>query len=66
MGKPIAVLARDWVNEITAAVLTRYPQLHVEWGLHATSILENYRTWRAWTPELKSCGRMPAYSPLSV
>ena len=41
-GKPIAVIARDWVNDIAGAVLTRYPEMKIEWGLHASSIMENY------------------------
>ncbi len=68
-GKPIAVLARDWVNEITAAVLTRYPQLHVEWGLHATSILENYKDLESLDPRVEivweDAGVIPySYDPL--
>lgn len=42
-GNPLAALARDWVNDIAGAILARYPDLRIEWGLHATSILENYK-----------------------
>lgn len=42
-GQRIAVLACDWVNDIAGSVLQRYPQMKIEWGLHASSILDNYK-----------------------
>jgi hypothetical protein len=41
-GKSIAGLACDWVNDIAGALLKKHPQLRIEWGLHASSIKENY------------------------
>jgi hypothetical protein len=52
-GTPIAVLARDWVNDIAGAVLSRYPTLHIEWGLHATSILDNYNDLESLNPKVE-------------
>jgi hypothetical protein len=40
--KSIASLARDWVNDISRALLERRPDLRVEWGLHASSIQGHY------------------------
>jgi hypothetical protein len=68
-GSPIAVLARDWVNDIAGALLSRYPELHVEWGLHATSILENYKYLESLDPRVvivwEDAGVIPyTYDPL--
>jgi hypothetical protein len=42
-GRPIAELACDWVNDIAGTILGRYPGLKLEWGLHASSILDHYK-----------------------
>jgi hypothetical protein len=70
-GRPIAVLARDWVNDIAATVLTRYPELHIEWGLHATSILENYKDLESLDPRIvivwEDAGVIPySYDPVTT
>jgi hypothetical protein len=69
-GKPLAVLARDWVNDIAGAILARYPGLRIEWGLHATSILENYKYLESLDPRIvivwEDAGVIPyAYDPVT-
>jgi hypothetical protein len=41
-GRTIASLACDWVNDIARALLEKHPGIRIEWGLHASSIRENY------------------------
>ena len=41
-GRSIAELAVDWVSGISRALYARYPDLWVQFGLHATSIQEAY------------------------
>ncbi|MCL2463286.1 MAG: hypothetical protein FWF44_11515 [Defluviitaleaceae bacterium] len=41
-GVPIAKLAVDWVNRIAGKLLEKYPGLWIKFGLHASSIKENY------------------------
>ena len=41
-GVPIVKLACDMVNTVGRAILDRHPGLWIQFGLHATSILENY------------------------
>jgi hypothetical protein len=69
-GNLLAVLARDWVNDIAGAVLARYPNLRIEWGLHATSILENYPYLESLDPRIaivwEDAGVIPyAYDPIT-
>jgi hypothetical protein len=69
-GNLLAVLARDWVNDIAGAVLARYPDLRIEWGLHATSILENYKYLESLDPRIvivwEDAGVIPyAYDPIT-
>lgn len=40
-GVPIARLARNLVNDVGRALLDRHPDLRIQFGLHATSILEH-------------------------
>ena len=37
-GKCIAEVVTDLVNDIAGALLEKYPQLHIQFGLHATSV----------------------------
>ncbi|MBR4941169.1 MAG: hypothetical protein IKZ19_04125, partial [Clostridia bacterium] len=37
-GKPLAWWAVNWVNGIAAAMYEKYPDLDIEFGLHATSV----------------------------
>jgi hypothetical protein len=69
-GKPMAVLARDWVNEIAGAVLQRYPQMKIEWGLHASSILDDYKYLESLDPRVsivwEDAGVIPySYDPVT-
>ncbi|MFP4017482.1 MAG: hypothetical protein ACLFUI_10670, partial [Halanaerobiales bacterium] len=41
-GYNIADLAVKWVNEISSALLTQYPDLRIIFGLHARSIQDDY------------------------
>ncbi|HHV54931.1 MAG TPA: hypothetical protein GXX55_05755 [Firmicutes bacterium] len=41
-GRPIAELAVEWVNTISRKLFERHPELIIQFGLHATSIRENY------------------------
>lgn len=41
-GRTVASAACDWVNDIGRALLARHPHLQIQFGLHATSILNNY------------------------
>ena len=41
-GKPIAELISVWVNNVADKLHSRYPQLYVQFGIHATSIGKNY------------------------
>jgi hypothetical protein len=69
-GNLLAVLARDWVNDIAGAILARHPDLRIEWGLHATSILENYKCLESLDPRVvivwEDAGVVPyAYDPIT-
>ena len=68
-GKSIAALACDWVNDIAGALLARHPSLRIEFGLHATSILENYTDLKPLDPRVtivwEDAGVIPySYNPL--
>jgi hypothetical protein len=70
-GKPIALLARDWVNDIAAAVLNRYPEMKIEWGLHASSILAKYKYLESLDPRVvivwEDAGVIPySYDPVTA
>jgi len=67
-GRTIASLACDWVNDIAGALLNKYPTLDIEWGLHATSILENYVELKRLDPRVRivweDAGTLPyTYDP---
>ena len=70
-GHPIAALARDWVNDIAGAVLNRYPEMKIEWGLQASSILENYKYLESLDPRVAivwdDAGVIPySYDPVTA
>jgi len=52
-GRTTAALVCEWVNDIAGALLERYPGLRIEFGVHASSIRENY------TDFLKLDSRIP-------
>lgn len=67
-GKSIAGLACDWVNDIARALLAKHPKLHIEWGLHASSIQEHYVDLKNLDPRLtivwEDAGGLPySYDP---
>jgi hypothetical protein len=51
-GRSIAGIACDWVNDIAGALLKKHPRLRIEWGLHASSIQENYVDLKKLDPRL--------------
>jgi hypothetical protein len=67
-GRTIASLACDWVNDIARALLGKHPDLRIECGLHATSIMENYVDLKRLDPRLtivwEDAGDLPySYDP---
>lgn len=42
-GKSLAEIVCSMVNEIGGALLKKYPGLHIQFGLHATSIVDDYK-----------------------
>lgn len=67
-GASTAALARDWVNRIGGALLDRYPDLYIQFGLHATSILDRYPDLQSLDPRItivwEDAGVTPyAYTP---
>jgi hypothetical protein len=67
-GRTIASLACDWVNDIARALLAKHPDLRILWGLHATSIMENYVDLKPLDPRLtivwEDAGALPyTYEP---
>jgi hypothetical protein len=67
-GRSIARLACDWVNDIARALLEKYPNLRIEWGLHASSIRQNYIDLKSLDSRLtivwEDAGGMPySYDP---
>ncbi|MFA7159033.1 MAG: hypothetical protein WC299_06980 [Kiritimatiellia bacterium] len=49
-GKSLAAIVCAMVNDIAGALLERRPGLHIQFGLHATSIRENYTDLSALDP----------------
>jgi hypothetical protein len=41
-GRTTAALVCEWVNDIAGALLERHPGLRIQFGVHASSIRENY------------------------
>lgn len=67
-GKPISELVTDWANAICDALHTVEPSLDIEFGIHATSIGDAYKTLSGIDPEVavmwEDCGAFPyAYDP---
>ena len=70
-GVPIVKLACDAVNTIGRALLERHPGLWIQFGLHATSILENYVYLENLDPRItitwEDAGTIPyAYRPYAT
>ena len=67
-GKSIAQLVTDWANAICGTLHAVYPELDIEFGIHATSIGENYGVLSGIDPSVavmwEDCGAFPyAYDP---
>ncbi len=67
-GEPIAKLVCNWVNEIARDLYAIAPDLYIQFGLHATSILDNYVHLKDLDPRMtivwEDAGVMPyAYGP---
>jgi len=64
-GEIIAELAANWVNEISSAVYKKYPDLWIQFGLHATSVKENFEKFSSIDPRMsivwEDAGGFPYY-----
>ncbi len=61
-GVPIADLIAKWINRVTAALKQAHPDLYVQFGIHASSIRENWDRLRLSadvTPVWEDCGGFP-------
>jgi len=62
-GKTTAALVCEWVNDIAATLLERHPALRIEFGVHATSIVDNYTDFKSLDQRLpimwEDAGTMP-------
>lgn len=67
-GAPIAETVTRWVNTIGGAMLDRWPELQIQFGLHATSVREHLDAIRGVDPRIsivwEDCGAFP-YAYLS-
>jgi hypothetical protein len=67
-GRTIAAAACHWVNDIGRALLEQHPDLVIQFGLHATSIMGNYMDLQPLDPRIQivweDAGALPyAYLP---
>jgi len=67
-GRTMAAIARDFVNTVAAGLYEMTPDLHIQFGLHATSIREHYTDFSALDPRVtitwEDAGVLPfSYSP---
>ena len=64
-SRSIAGLVADWANVICAGLRAEYPQLDIEFGVHATSIGDSYAELAKIDPEIavmwEDCGDFPYY-----
>lgn len=51
-GISIAELVTNWVNNITGKLLEKHPDLWVQFGLHATSVMNEFKTIRKIDPRI--------------
>lgn len=71
-GRSTAAWAKELVNETAPALLAEFPGLKIHFGLHATSIGENYRDLADLDPRVTivwedCCGQIPySYYPAQV
>lgn len=70
-GKSIAELVTDWVNKICDTLLARYPDLWIQFGVHATSIKNEYNKFTKIHPNVwivwEDAGSFPySYDPKNI
>lgn len=71
-GRSTAAWAKELVNETASALLAEFPKLTIQFGLHATSIGENYRDLADLDPRVTivwedCCGQVPfSYFPVQI
>ncbi len=62
-GIPIARLVTDFINHVVAVLHEKYPDLYIQFGLHASSIKQNYvmmdNFTNGATPVWEDCGAFP-------
>lgn len=68
-GKSIAELSCEWVNEIAGEILKEEPDLLIQFGLHATSVLDCFGDLQDLNPKIEivweDAGAIPYYySPI--
>jgi len=67
-GRTMAAIARDFVNYVAEGLYEIKPDLHIQFGLHATSIREHYTDFEALDPRVtitwEDAGMLPfSYYP---
>jgi len=70
-SKPIALVTCELVNDISADLLQRFPALEIQFGLHATSIMDDYPMLKSLdnrvTITWEDAGTLPySYDPRSL
>ncbi|MBO7170057.1 MAG: hypothetical protein J6W28_02645 [Clostridia bacterium] len=70
-GVLVAEAATKFVNETSALFYEKYPNIEIQFGLHATSVKDKLSFLRAVDPRIRivweDCGAMPfAYSPVDL
>jgi hypothetical protein len=69
-GTSIAALASKWVNDIASGLYEIDPDLYIQFGLHATSIVDNYTEFKSLDPRVtitwEDAGAVPySYDPVT-
>lgn len=70
-GKIIAEVVADFVNETAELFLEKYPQMELQFGLHATSVDQNLEFIKRVNPDIRivweDCGAFPfSYIPSDI
>ena len=69
-GQSVASAACELVNQIAAEILNQKPDLYIQFGIHATSVLENYAQLESLDPRVslvwEDAGVIPySYNPVT-
>lgn len=64
-GRSVASLVCDWVNTISRALWERHPDLYIQFGLHATSIVDRYGDLAALDPRMSIIWEDAGVTPYS-